>query len=1228
MTGESQQNLMLKVGLLFDQTEAFKQIDSQLKMLENSLNKADLDRRLGMKEPSAGMNEFGKNTKKATGLLDELGTKARAQLKNFAVFSFISGSVLFLTTQIRNAIEVTKELDKAYTNFAIVTGATTDEIARMDEQASNLTNTLGRLKVEIIDSITEFSRAGYDLADSITLAEQAIIGANVGFTDLDDVTGYLIAGLKSFNLEAQDAARVIDVLFQVSNKTAIDFAGVGEAFLRSANTLEVAGASLEETTALISAANETILDPTKVGTALKTIAARLRGVGDEGEVIPTLARDFRAIGIDIQNADGSFRNIYDVFKDFAAVYKDLDDLTQQSLIEKIAGKRQANIFVGLIENFDIAEMALTEGLDAIGSSAEANEKFLESMEGRVNTLKNAVNEFYTSLTDSNFLKLTLEGFTALIKIVTALTSGFPGLITGIAGVAAAFIYLSTTMAFATGGLSLIIPLAGGLLSTFLAFGGAKDVYVDAMKFNKEATDELTASQKELREEIERSPLSTKKATAQELSGIVDQIDKLKELQSEQKKSYGNRKELAKASMQSREYAKDIEELEGKLREYGFTQDEAREFINDTTKATEELKTEQFKLADALGFVDSLLIDSSDNHQLLADAVFEMTTQGYLSDEALQKLIETYPEFVAQTGLAKDAVIEFANKAMESNKVAIDNELKTLQNLAKIAQGKLLIYQKEIEGLQNLSEARRILMGADRFEQVIGGNTDEQNKNLADIQVRLAKLGNELLQLDSIEEDNIQRIKDFNDKTKKTVDLLTKEEKAVRDLTQAIAIKEKELNRAESDEQRAKITEDLIGLNKELKSALIAQKDALIKASASLRDGTPEYDKYIDNLYKISLQIEEVTNQTIDYTREQKRLNAEITKSRLKKLLETQLALGEQSINQSLESARNEKKRLEEEYDLEKQKLDLKKEEYEFNKKLSELNESISEAELERQMLLMDNSLESQRRRAELGEQITELQKSKEEAIREEAFRQEEFALDKKYDKLIKDQDNLIDRLEDDLKRLQDATAQTLDNIEEIAETQSDAIGKILVALISGMGKEVGSLGGAWDVTSSKLQNYLNLLSKADNAAAGLPTSTAGATPLTVTPGKTPTRLELLQNLVATGNELQKSWALDRIRAGQYDNGGKLGMGEIAYNKEQSNEWVLTDKNLMTIFERGMSAMGTPNLDLNGSNGGGIDTLINIENMNNTLTDNVDVMNMGKNLAKGASNTLVSRGITI
>ena len=65
------------------------------------------------------------------------------------------------------------------------------------------------------------------------------------------------------------------------NNFAITSAGIGDALQRSASALYAAGNTIDESIALVTAANSVIQNPEQVGTALKTLSLRIRGVKTE-----------------------------------------------------------------------------------------------------------------------------------------------------------------------------------------------------------------------------------------------------------------------------------------------------------------------------------------------------------------------------------------------------------------------------------------------------------------------------------------------------------------------------------------------------------------------------------------------------------------------------------------------------------------------------------------------------------------------------------------------------------------------------------------------------------------------------------------------------------------------------------------------------------------------------------------------------------------------------------
>ena len=108
---------------------------------------------------------------------------------------------------------------------------------------------------------------------------------NVGdeLEDIDQATQHLVSIMKAFDIEAEDMINVVDELNEVGNNFATTSGGIGEGLMRSSAVLSQAGASLEESIAMFTAAQEIIQNAESVGTAWRTVSLRLRGAKAELE---------------------------------------------------------------------------------------------------------------------------------------------------------------------------------------------------------------------------------------------------------------------------------------------------------------------------------------------------------------------------------------------------------------------------------------------------------------------------------------------------------------------------------------------------------------------------------------------------------------------------------------------------------------------------------------------------------------------------------------------------------------------------------------------------------------------------------------------------------------------------------------------------------------------------------------------------------------------------------
>jgi TP901 family phage tail tape measure protein len=334
--------------------------------------------------------------------------------------------------QIQQGFQGVLDIDASMTNLRKVTSGTTTELREFEQTATDIGNTLGVLTKEAIDSATQFQKLGYTLQESTELSKNAILYSNVGDMNIDDATTSIISTIKGFGIEVdstgQSVRKVVDVFNEVSNNFAISQQGIGEALQRSASTLYQAGNTLEQSVALVTSANASVQDPQKVGNALKTVAMRIRGVDEEGEeikeLIPELEGMFNSFGETIMLDEDTFKSTFDIMQSLKDNWEDLSDIEQANITEKLGGKRQGAIVSAMIQNWDDAEGSYEAGLNSAGSATREMEKYMESIQYRMNQLRVASETFWNTLLDKDALKLGIDLLTDLVNVMTQLVDAF------------------------------------------------------------------------------------------------------------------------------------------------------------------------------------------------------------------------------------------------------------------------------------------------------------------------------------------------------------------------------------------------------------------------------------------------------------------------------------------------------------------------------------------------------------------------------------------------------------------------------------------------------------------------------------------------------------------------------------------------------------------------------------------------------------------------------------
>ena len=358
-----------------------------------------------------------------------LSRSAKQMTMIYAGYNIYTQAIHF----VRQGVTYIKEIDSAMVELKKVTDETEASYAQFLNTASQDASKIGATTSDYVSAAANFARLGYSMKEAGDMGKSALVYKNVGdgLDSVEQATNSIISTMKAFGIQSNDTMSIVDKFNEVGNNFAITSVGIGDALERSASALNEGGNTLDESIGLITAANSVIQDPDVVGTALKTVALRMRGVKTEledagletegmAQTTSELQKKLLALTkgkVDIQLNSDEFKSTYEMLKEMSAVWDDMTDIDRAAALELIAGKRQANIVASLISNFQTAEDAAKSAADSTGSALTENEKVLDGIEGKTKLLTNSLQNMWNNSLNSEGVKMFLDIANAIAKAV-------------------------------------------------------------------------------------------------------------------------------------------------------------------------------------------------------------------------------------------------------------------------------------------------------------------------------------------------------------------------------------------------------------------------------------------------------------------------------------------------------------------------------------------------------------------------------------------------------------------------------------------------------------------------------------------------------------------------------------------------------------------------------------------------------------------------------------------
>ena len=133
----------------------------------------------------------------------------------------------------------------------------------------------------------------------------------------------------------------------------------------------------------------------------------------------------------------TYKDTYDIIKEIAEIWDDLSDKNRADLLEVLAGKQRGNSISALIQAFQSGqvEKAYQASIDSAGSAMQEQERWLESIDAKIQQLTATWQNFSQVVVNGDFVKTLLDTANTLLSVVTQIVDGLGVIPTLIGGAA-------------------------------------------------------------------------------------------------------------------------------------------------------------------------------------------------------------------------------------------------------------------------------------------------------------------------------------------------------------------------------------------------------------------------------------------------------------------------------------------------------------------------------------------------------------------------------------------------------------------------------------------------------------------------------------------------------------------------------------------------------------------------------------------------------------------------
>lgn len=356
-------------------------------------------------------------------IFSSLGSSFREAFSAYSLANLMQDGLYKITDAGKEALSTVKEFNDLETDLAMATGESRSYASDLTQSYNALGQELGSITSDVAKSADSWLRQGRSMSETTQLIKDSMVLSKDAQMDSENASEVLTATLNGFQMNADQAGHINDVLTSIDLESASDAGGIGQALTKVASQANNAGVSLEKTAAMIATIKDVTQDSDdSIGTGLKSILSRMNQIkagkfvdSETGESLNDVEKVLNKVGISMRDVNGQFKESEPIIDEVAGKWSTFDGNTKKAVATAMAGTYQYNKLIAMFDNWDKVQSLTETALNADGTAQKKFEdNYLTSLEAKTNALKASLENLATSTVSSDLYSGFLDGSKSLV----------------------------------------------------------------------------------------------------------------------------------------------------------------------------------------------------------------------------------------------------------------------------------------------------------------------------------------------------------------------------------------------------------------------------------------------------------------------------------------------------------------------------------------------------------------------------------------------------------------------------------------------------------------------------------------------------------------------------------------------------------------------------------------------------------------------------------------------